>query len=350
MSSRRGLLIVDVACPRPYSACSLETAALGGTEATVVRIARALAATRPVWVAQRFRERPLVDAGVRWIPYTHEDAGEIAEGLDDIIVVRCHKVLRRLRKRHPHARLFLWMHCFPGRRLHDFGRAALATDTTVVAVSDHHRVAMRAFLVRHDPLVADRVRMVAIYNPVEAALGVDDTRVDRDKLVFLSSPHKGIERVLETFAFARRVVPTLRLFVANPGYLDRHVALPDGVVPLGKLPHHDAIRHTREALCLFYPQAQFAETFGLVFAEANAVGTPVIAHPLGAAQEVLAQEASQLLDANAPDAIVQRLVEWRAGARPRVGPDPRFRLENVLGLWDAAFDASPTIVGRRAPG
>ncbi len=47
------------------------------------------------------------------------------------------------------------------------------------------------------------------------------------------------------------------------------------------------MQHIRESLCVFYPQTQRCETFGLVYAESNAVGTPVLAHDFGAAREVL---------------------------------------------------------------
>ena len=333
-----GLLIVDVACPRPYSAETLDREALGGTEATVVRVARGLARARPVWVAQRGRSRPIFDAGVRWVPYEHDSRGAV--GVEDVVVVRNHKILRRLRERHPEARLFLWMHCFPGKRLHGLGRAALESDATVVAVSEHHRRVMRGFLAEHDPLAAARVRIISIHNPIEASLRPNDAPVDPDKLVFLSSPHKGLAEVVRTFAAARRRLPSLRLFVANPGYLRWPIELPEGVVTLGELPHAEAMQHTREAFCLFDPQAGFAETFGLVFAEANAVGTPVLAHPVGAAEEVLAQEPAQIVDATSPVAVIERLIEWRTQGRPRVGPDFRFQPEHVLRCWEAAFEAA----------
>jgi hypothetical protein len=38
-------------------------------------------------------------------------------------------------------------------------------------------------------------------------------------------------------------------------------------------------------------------------------------------------------DAGVFDAYVQRIREWRAGARPLVGPDPRFALTAVVAQW-----------------
>jgi hypothetical protein len=40
------------------------------------------------------------------------------------------------------------------------------------------------------------------------------------------------------------------------------------------------------------------------------------------------------------DAHIDRIAEWRAGARPRVGPDPRFRLTHIAEQWRALLHIS----------
>jgi glycosyltransferase involved in cell wall biosynthesis len=130
-------------------------------------------------------------------------------------------------------------------------------------------------------------------------------------------------------------VPELRLYVANPGYrpdLKREVR---GVVNLGALPHGEVIRHVRQSLCVFYPNTVFPETFGLVFAEANAVGTPVLTHDLGAAREVLGS-AIQIADASDYRAFTRRVLAWREGKRPRVKTSEAFRLRSVAAQWTKA--------------
>ena len=103
------------------------------------------------------------------------------------------------------------------------------------------------------------------------------------------------------------------------------------------------------------------ETFGLVFAESHAVGTPVLTHDCGAAREVLA-DPGQLLPVTwalrayeAPlhrleprwragparladhlglfDRYIERIRLWHDGGRPQVGPDPRFRLSAIAAEW-----------------
>jgi glycosyltransferase involved in cell wall biosynthesis len=192
---------------------------------------------------------------------------------------------------------------------------------------------MRWFFRCHDPIAGRAVDLTRVYNPVAPGLAPDDTPWDPDKLVFLSSPHKGLDQVYEAFRVLRRRIPSVRLHVANPGYLARRFPEVGGVVSLGTLPHPQVARHLREALCLFYPQATFEETFGLVFAEAHAVGTPVLAHPLGAAPEVIAC-GRQLCDVTDIEEVCERIGRWRTGARPAPAHRPEFQLSAVIDVWE----------------
>lgn len=351
------VLFVDPTCTAPYTQRTLFERAMEGPAATVVRVAEGLAQRgHRVTVAQKGRMWPEKSpGGVRFVPFDHA-AGAPRLAADAVVVVRQHKVLRRLRRLHPGARLFLWAHDFPGSRAKRLGLDAAAAQATVVAVSEVHRAALTAFLRErgHRPDGRPVVVPVArVYNPVDDALTPAPAAVDPDKLVFLSSPHKGLDAVLGAFARVRAVRPTARLLVADPGYwTGERPALPDGVVRLGPLPHHAVMRHVREAFCVFYPQASFAETFGLVFAEANAVGTPVIAHPGGAAQEVLgesAADARQLVDASDPEAAVARLSAWWAEGRPEVRARSPFRLQRVLDDWERLVGAARPSAERPFP-
>ena len=343
-----GVLFIDTVATTPYDEDSLVRGGLGGTEATVIRVATGLArAGRPVYVAQRARKEPAWGAsGVRYIPYEHRWHRPLPQ-VEAIVVVRADKLLPRLRALYPHQRLLLWMHCFPGRRLRRLAAIVVQHGAALVAVSHHHRQWMQRFYQRHDRLHADRLEILAVPNPVDDDLASDGTPFDPDKLLFLSSPHKGLDEVVRCFEHVRRVYPATQLHVANPGYLQWPVA--DGepaIVQLGSVPHWQVIAHLRDAFCLFYPQTRFAETFGLVLAEANAVGTPVLAHPVGAAAEVLGRHPEQLVDCRDPDRVVARLEQWRNHGRPRVGVDPRFRLRRVLEAWNGVLDQKgPLLTG-----
>jgi glycosyltransferase involved in cell wall biosynthesis len=345
------VLFWDPSCVRPYDSRSLLREATGGTEASVVRVADELGAQ----VIQHNR----VEAQGRYRP-----PGRIP-GIIDVVLVRDARALPRVREIYPDARFHLWVHdqirpgSTRGRRL--AGMAAMLRDMSVriVCVSDAQRRGVEATLVRMD--VADRVQARTIYNPVDDALIPDGSPVDANKLVFFSSPNKGLKFTIDAFRAMRRKMPELRLVIGNPGYKDDAASGIEGVTWLGPQPQARIHAEVRSSLCTFCPNFVIPETFGLVFAESLALGTPVLTHDCGAASEVIgdprqvlpvtrwqrayehafggmsshfrsgpARVAAQL---GLFDAHVERIRAWRSGARPHVGPDPRFRVATVAGQW-----------------
>jgi len=158
-------------------------------------------------------------------------------------------------------------------------------------------------------------------------------------------------------------MPDLRLVVGNPGYRAGGDDRRAGVEFLGPQPQARIHAEVRAALCTFFPNFVIPETFGLVFAESHALGTPVLTHDCGAALEVVGDPRQVLpltpgyrlyeaavgglpsrwrrlparLAASAGlfDAYLERIRAWRGGERPHTGPDARFRLSTVTEQWRA---------------
>ena len=186
-------------------------------------------------------------------------------------------------------------------------------------------------------LLRDRVKLDYVYNPIGDNIDVSQKSAayDPTKLIFFSASWKGLDIVLNSFKVVRQHIPGLRLYVASPGYQPPEQwdgSLTENVVFLGSLSHSSVLREVRSALCVFYPANKIPEAFGLVFAESNAVGTPVLAHPFGAAPEVLTPE--QLVDATDMHAVIERLRAWMSGSRPVVRANEEFRLSNVIRSWE----------------
>ncbi len=271
------VLFYDPLCREPYDLQTLRERASGGTESTVTRIAEALGAL----VAQHNRTE---DHG------NFRRPGRIA-GIEHVVVVRESRALPMLRELYPRANFYLWVHdqMNPGskraRRLASTKRILRELEVKVICVSDWQRQRVEATL---DGIgLADRAKARTIYNPIADELEPDGGPVDADRLVFFSSPNKGLAYALDVFAALRRRIPSLRLLVGNPAYKRDRAAGRDGVEYLGPQPQARMHEHVRGALCTFAPNFVLPETFGLVYAESKALGTPVLAHDCGAAAEVI---------------------------------------------------------------
>jgi glycosyltransferase involved in cell wall biosynthesis len=289
--------------------------------------------------------------------------------VDHVVLNRDSRALPVIQELYPNARVYLWVHDLlnpgskRGRRLASTAQLLSDMSVTIICVSESQRRGVDATL--RGIGIEDRVRTCAIYNPVDDALAPDGSPYDDRKLVFFSSPNKGLAYTIDAFRAMRRRMPDLVLHVGNPGYKRGKPANIDGVQWLGPQPQERIHAEVRSALCTFVPNFVLPETFGLVFAESKAVGTPVLTHDCGAAAEVIG-DAAQVLPltwaerayeatlhslsfswrsgpariadgAGLFDAYTDRIKSWRAGARPRTGPDPRFRLTTVLDRWQALF-------------
>jgi len=351
------VLFYDPVCGAPYDTRTLHERALGGSEATLTRVADALGA----WVIQHNRT---------------EDFGRYRRpqplpGIASVIVNRDPCVLALLRAQYREARVYLWLHdrIQPrSKRARTLAAAAPLLGemaVTAVCVSDWQRAGVDATL--RGLGLSGRVRALTIYNPVDDALIPDATPVDARKLVFFSSPNKGLDFTLDVFSALRRRMPDLRLIVGNPGYKAHRPARRAGVEFLGAQPQVRVHAEVRGALCTFSPNFLIPETFGLVFAESHALGTPVLTHDCGAALEVVGDPQQvlpvtagcRLYEATAGclpsawrraparlaaaaglfDAYCERIRAWRAGARPHAAPDPRFRLSVVSAQWRSLLSA-----------
>jgi glycosyltransferase involved in cell wall biosynthesis len=346
------VLFYDPVCQQPYDTRTLHTQGMGGTESTLVRVADALGA----WVIQHNRTHD-------WERYRRPQR---LAGITHVIVNRDSRALPYVKELcEPGARIYLWLH----DRFHPRSRrarwlAATApllreSGATAVCVSDWQRAGVEATLRSIE--LADVVRALTLYNPVDDALRPDDTPLDPDKLVFFSSPNKGLDFALDAFGALRGALPQLRLLIGNPGYKESDAVPRAGVEFLGALPQARMHAAVRGALCTFAPNFRIPETFGLVYAESHALGTPVLTHDCGAAGEIVG-DAQQLLPVSGAarryeaiagalpaswrrgtarlaaaaglfDAYIERIRHWRSGARPQTGPDPRFRLSLITEQW-----------------
>lgn len=323
------ILFVDSVCPRPYDPNVLDNEALGGTEASVIRVAQALGSKYAVRVTQHNRTR--YDDFYQGAQYT--EFGDNSEFKPThVIVLRAPLALYQARKQFPNAKLYLWNHdLFGGPGWAEGFKALVDTQAVPVVVSEFHKTNMYNTIrsLRLEYAIPCR----RIYNPIDDALVPNDTITDRDKLVFFSSPHKGLEHTLKVFEQFQNFddLKDVKLYIANPGYFADHKTEQKNVVNLGALPHSEVISQVRSSLCVFHLNNVFPETFGLVHAEGNAVGTPFLSSRLGATCE-LADHPAELIDVQDSRMVIERIKQWRGG-RPKVRGNANFRLKSVIRDW-----------------
>lgn len=328
---RKNILFIDPVCPRPYSKAVLEGTGLGGTEATVIRIAEGLQRHANVTVAQHCRTSAM-HAEVTYTPLTKE---LLKETWHKIIVLRSPAVALGLLKIKPMSKIYLWLHDAINPEILKYGKALGEANVGVICVSNWHKTQLVEML-KTDNDIKQFPMVTRIYNPIDDNLKPDDTVVNPNKLVFFSSPHKGLDHTLKLFKNARAMCPELELYVSNPGYLKLSWERQPGVVDLGVQSHQSIMKHVRQSLCVFYPNYEFPETFGLVVAEANAVGTPVLTHPRAALTEVV-NGYWQLTDCHQAKMVLERLFKWQKD-RPKVEAKECFRLKQIVSEWKKELD------------
>jgi glycosyltransferase involved in cell wall biosynthesis len=247
------ILFWDPSCVRPYDTQTILHEAIGGSESSLSRIADALGAH----VIQHNRE---ATSG------RYQPPGRIP-GITHVVINRDPHALPRVRELYPQACFHLWMHdqinpgSKRGRRLAGMASVLRELSVRIVCVSDTQRRGVEATLRRMG--VEDHVLARTIYNPVDAALVPDGSPIDNNKLVFFSSPNKGLMFTLDAFRAMRHAMPELKLVVGNPGYKIGKSANIEGVTWLGPQPQARIHAEVRTALCAFCPNFVIPETFGL---------------------------------------------------------------------------------------
>lgn len=328
------ILFYDVATPVAYTPETLQERGLGGTEATIIRIAHSLKNYHQIYIAQHCRatkENGIYD-DVEYISL--ETANQLQP--DVVILLREYQWIKPIGELFPHAKYYFWIHNFPPKDFYITLKDLIKYECEIIAVSHFHKqIIINRLKTPWYKLFFSDVkpfsRISVIYNPINDALMPDKTEFNRNQMLFMSSPHKGLAQSLSHFVKLEKQFPELQLLICNPGNWDASISIPKNAFVLGKIPHHQVIEHLRRSLCVFYPQTKRAETFGLVYAEANAVGTPVLAHDVGAAKEVLS-DTKQLVNGNNFKEIAAKIAEWRE-QRPLIKAKEEFRLKNITKEW-----------------
>lgn len=315
---RFDVIFLDTVAPKEYDNLSLQHEPMGGTEATVIRIAETLGAMGlEVAVAQSLRTEPIQGQYCLFIPASDLQQHETK----NLVAIRSINGLELF----PNANKYVWLHDVADERLEKWVDTLKETNAEVVGVSSWHKSNIEQHM-NYD-------KCSFIYNPVQNDLYNVRPKYDVNTLVWMSSPHKGLEKALEVFARIRNYRTNMVLKVFNPGYLNLALIIQPGVQVYGAVPAKEMWSHVAQSLAVLYP-TDYKETFGLVAAEANALGVPFAAYKNAALAETVSSE--EQFSEN-EDRLVDKVVNWAKHGRPTVEGQERFKLSNIARRWIDLF-------------
>lgn len=322
------IVFFDPCCPKPYSPETLASEGLGGTESTIVRISEALSKEYDVVVMQHNRDLPEKHGAL----YCNT-ALDLGRTPDHVIVLRIPQFMPPVYQQFgTRPKYWLYLHDVVSIQwASEIIKALSQVPFNIICVSRWHR---QQTLDGMQAIGFDGgATLHHIYGPIADDLKPDSTPIDKNKLMFTSSPHKGLEYTLEVFKLLRNFNPDFRLHITNPGYYKTYeLDHEPNVVTIGVVTHNDVIRNVRDALCVFHLNTVFPETQGLVYQEANAVGTPFLTHGIGAVHES-SDHPSQIVDVRDKKKVIDTVMHWYNNGRPRVRGIAEFRLSNVVKKW-----------------
>ena len=334
------ILFIDPTNTAPYDGKKMRTQGMGGSESTLVRIAEAFASdlNASITVAQHNRTSVEKHFGVEYIPLT-----QLSKCSEPNIVIHQRDILHisETAKKWPNAKQYFWLHnSFPSLFLKQ-GSCLLEHNVATITVSFYHaQTLQQACWQAGQSQLALSIR--TIYNPVDEHIApIAHTEYDPYLISYTSSPNRGLDQAIKVAEYLHQIDARYKLQIYNPGYIKSIEQEKPYLITQGSLPCVEMNQAIQRSLAVLIPNTQLPEAFGLVFAEANQAGVPVITHPIGAAAEVLA-DSEQLIDCNNLSTIVERIRLWsEKNSRPKVTGRANFSLGNIVQEWQKLFAANP---------
>lgn len=324
------VVFIDCGTKLYYDSKSLENIPLGGTESSLIRVAEGLAAlplpsgrNLNIAVIRASDHKARIEA-----PVFDCVMGQYCYFLDESYLPRIDtKYLICMRgplylNLFPKAQKFIWCHDLGDARMKEWLPSIKENNATIIGVSKWHKANMQKYL-EYD-------KITYVYNPVpESIYNTAERKVDRNLMVWAASPHKGLDAALGTYKKIYSLLPNMKLLIYNPGYMKGEFIANPGVLYNGPTAAQHVRHNMKKALCTYYP-TQFEDTFGLVAAESNAVGTVTACYASGALPEIIHDNEGINPD---EDALINVIQYWHKNGPPIAKGREEFKTKNVVQQW-----------------
>lgn len=308
------VVFFDNTANKYYDRMTLEKQPLGGSEASVVRVAEGLASLGlKVCVMQGNCNKFEPVMGQHCFFMHAEDLNKVS--CKHYIQIRVNSNPQLF----PKAKHYLWLHDVTQKSEHPQDNSL-----RVVAVSHWHKQNILDN--------TDYTDIKVIYNPVPEELYNMRQVTNPKMLVWMSSPHKGLDKALQLFKTIHEKDPSMQFHVFNPGYIGMDnitVASQPGIVLYGPQACRTVWNVVGKANAVFYP-TDWKETFGCIAAEANAMGVPVLTRRLAALAESV---SSPEQFAETDQEFIEKALAWADGQRPAVKGQEEFKFNQVILEW-----------------
>lgn len=227
-----------------------------------------------------------------------------------------------------------------------FERAMLGGSAGLVAVSP---------FVRDNALAAHKERTRVVPPGVDRSVFSPRGRTDGRTILFAGplsrSYHwKGLDVLLSAFRIVKQRMPEARLMLVGEGdrmeELERFGATMGGVSLPGRLSERRLVEAYRRSAVTVLPSTTPAESFGMVLAEANACGRPVVGSRIGGIPHLVRHGDNGLLaEPGDPADLAERLLEVLADPREaaRMGARGRRRIAADHD-WDRLTSATEEVL------
>jgi glycosyltransferase involved in cell wall biosynthesis len=318
------ILFVDSVAYKPYTLDTLKNEALGGTEATVLRIAEGLAKRgHDVSLYQKQAD----DNEMAYVGAIRHVGLYSMFPIPDVVVhLRTGSEVELWKTLYPKASHYVWLHDLAG----EWCKEDDLRYKDIICVSNYHKRNIEQTF-RELGITSGSIHV--LHNPVEASTPFK-FKAGTHRAGFFSSPHKGLEQVLKTYNLAKEAGIIDELVIGNPGYIEGKPIEGKDITVLGSLTHDAAMRELAMCSVLLYNQRTFPETFGLILAEAEALGVKVLAYDFGAASEVLKQNTP--LSCSTQEEWLVALKELLE--EPDHKPMNSYPLEGIVQRWEEVLN------------
>jgi glycosyltransferase involved in cell wall biosynthesis len=334
------ILFFDSIAPYEYNYDILKKKGLGASESYLLSVAKELKKYCDIDITSQYNRYNYTQND---IVFKQLDEKSLGKNYDTIIIQRDPTNLMYLKKLYPKAKFIIWLHDFyessiwgkiPAEKLQ-----IIINNAKLICVSKWHKKNFET------NLKLRKIKNINIdYNHffIESPK-FNSIKVDKYKLCFMSAGHKGLEFTLRIFEHLYNIDNKFKLYIANPTY-DQEYDFKNSkgsVHNLGNITRDEVCKHLKGSLCALHLNKEYPETFGCVNAEANLMGTPVLAYDLGATSEILDSPYinGQIIEPNPYRVdlhnlthITETILHWQT-KRPEIKLNPILNKNKIIEKW-----------------